>query len=136
MRLTIYFDGQFWVGVFEEVCNAKLKACRCVFGLEPGDADVLELVNRRMLGLIVKSSQLIATKDYIERKINPKRVARLAAEEMNKTGISTKAQLALQLEHEQRKKDQVIFTKQQKEALEAQKWELRKEKAKEKHRGR
>jgi hypothetical protein len=78
----------------------------------------------------------ITAEESIERKINPKRLARLAAEELNKTGVSTKAQQALQLEYEQRKKDQAILTHQQKEAMAARKWELKKGKAKEKHRGR
>jgi len=35
MKLTIYHDGQFWVGVVEVERDGKLKAWRRVFGSEP-----------------------------------------------------------------------------------------------------
>ncbi len=136
MKLTVYYDGQFWVGVFEETDQTKLRACRYVFGPEPRDNDILELVNRKMLKLVSRVSKAIETEEAVLRKINPKRLARLAAAEMNQSGISTKAQQALKLEQEQRKVDQAVHSKQQKDALEERKWELKKEKAKEKHRGR
>jgi hypothetical protein len=40
------------------------------------------------------------------------------------------------MEYENRKKDHENLIHQQKEVMEARKWELKKEKAKEKHRGR
>jgi hypothetical protein len=52
----------------------------------------------------------------------------LAAEEMSKEGISTKAQQALQLEYEQRKKAQTAFTRQQKEAAQEKNGSLKKKK--------
>lgn len=33
--LTVYHDGQFWVGVFERVEEGRLSARRVVFGTEP-----------------------------------------------------------------------------------------------------
>jgi hypothetical protein len=62
-------------------------------------------------------------------------LARLAAAEMSKTGISTQAQQVLKLEHENHKKEQALFSRQQKDALEKNRWEVRKEKAQAKHRG-
>lgn len=77
-----------------------------------------------MLSLIAKSKQFISAGESLERKINPKRLARLAAEEMSKTGISTKAQQALQLEYELQKKEKIAASRERKEVLEARKWEL------------
>jgi Protein of unknown function (DUF2992). len=89
-----------------------------------------------MLNLLAKVSQSAATEEAVSKKVNPKRLARLAAAEMSKTGVSTKAQQALQLEYEQRQKEQAALSKERKEALEERKRELKREKAKEKHRGR
>jgi hypothetical protein len=136
MKLTVYYDGQFWVGVFEETDHGKLRAYRYVFGPEPRDNDVLDLINRQMLRLVGGVSRAIQTEEEVLKKINPKRMARIAAAEMNQPGISTKAQQALKLEQEQRKKDQAALSKQKKEVSDERKWLLRKVKAKEKHRGR
>lgn len=32
MKLTVYYDGQFWVGVIEVVNDGKLRAIRHLFG--------------------------------------------------------------------------------------------------------
>ena len=140
MKLTVYYDGQFWVGVFEETCDTKLRACRYVFGPEPMDIEILDVVNRKMLDLLNQTKQPLPTEAVAEeslvRKFNPKRLARLTAAEMSKTGISTKAQQALKLEHEIHKKEQALLWRQQKDALEEIRWERKREKAKAKHRGR
>ena len=33
--LTVFFEGPFWVGVFERVEDGRLSVCRVVFGSEP-----------------------------------------------------------------------------------------------------
>jgi hypothetical protein len=40
MKLTIYHDGQYWVGVVEEQDQGKLKAARYIFGTEPKDEEI------------------------------------------------------------------------------------------------
>lgn len=32
--LTVYYDGQFWVGMFEHIVDGGLSLCRIVFGAE------------------------------------------------------------------------------------------------------
>ena len=34
-KLTVFFEGPFWVGVFERVAEGKLSACKVTFGAEP-----------------------------------------------------------------------------------------------------
>lgn len=41
MILTVYYDGQFWVGVIEIQENGRLKAYHYVFGTEPSDTELL-----------------------------------------------------------------------------------------------
>ncbi|MBP2652190.1 MAG: hypothetical protein H6Q74_3015 [Firmicutes bacterium] len=57
MKLTVFYDGQFWVGVLEEVIDEKLKAVRYVFGSEPYDWDVMNFVNQRMLSWISRAGE-------------------------------------------------------------------------------
>lgn len=46
--LTVYYDGQFWVGVCERVEGGRYGACRVVFGAaEPTDPEILAFVCER-----------------------------------------------------------------------------------------
>ena len=42
--LTVYHDGQFWVGLAEHVEDGRYGAARIVFGAEPPDEDILRFV--------------------------------------------------------------------------------------------
>jgi hypothetical protein len=44
MQLTVFFDGQFWVGVIEQHDDAGLKVARYLFGPEPTDTEVFAFV--------------------------------------------------------------------------------------------
>lgn len=57
MKLTIYYDGQFWVGVVEVVDNGKLRAFRHLFGKEPRDSEVLEFVHNQLLNMLAQAEQ-------------------------------------------------------------------------------
>ena len=39
--LTVYHDGQFWVGLAEHVEGGRYGAARIVFGAEPSDEEIL-----------------------------------------------------------------------------------------------
>ena len=46
--LTVYHDGQFWVGVCERAEGGRYGACRVVFGAaEPTDPEILAFVCER-----------------------------------------------------------------------------------------
>lgn len=42
--LTLYHDGQFWVGIIERVEDDNLGVARIVFGAEPSDEEILQFV--------------------------------------------------------------------------------------------
>lgn len=42
--LTVYHDGQFWVGLAEHVEDGRYGAARIVFGAEPSDEEILRFV--------------------------------------------------------------------------------------------
>ncbi|MDF2858689.1 MAG: hypothetical protein K0Q87_4540 [Neobacillus sp.] len=137
MKLTVYFDlqCQFWVGIIESEENNKLKAARFIFGKEPKEAEILEFINFHMLPLINRVTQTIQTKLKDERRINPKRLIRLAAKELQQHGASTYAQDSVKLELENRKKESKKNSRQDQEEIKERKYELKSQKAKLKHRG-
>ena len=96
-KLTIYFEDPFWVGVFERIENRKLSVAKVTFGVEPKDYDVLEFINRNYYHLQFSPAVETVVKDT---KKNPKRAQRDAKKQTLETGIGTKSQQALKLQHE------------------------------------
>jgi hypothetical protein len=132
MNLTVYFDGQFWVGVAEESTPTGLRACRHVFGAEPSDAEVLEFVNGRLLPLLERARAGIALDAApSDRTANLKRAAREAARAVRERGVSTFAQAALQAEYESRKVESRIATRDERDAERARRYLIARRKAKE-----
>ena len=110
MFLTIYFDGQFWIGLIECVDESRLGAprlrvARHVFGAEPSDMEVLEFVQHQLLEVAARATVDVEVERKIKAIHNPKRAAREAAKIMRQPIVSTKAQQALQLQHEQNKQE-------------------------------
>lgn len=136
MKLTVFFEGPFWIGVVENTEHGRLKACRHVFGSEPKDIEVLKFVDSLMMPLIERVTQGSEDAQEPLRRINPKRLARRAAMEMKQHGISTQSQEALRLDYESRKKERVCRSREEREALQEKKRSIRIHKRKEKHRGR
>ncbi|MBX9965979.1 YjdF family protein [Priestia aryabhattai] len=136
MSLTIYHDGQFWIGIIEVVEGGKLKAFRYVFGAEPKDTEILDFIHHKLLNLINQSIHSgLDVKIKSNKKVNPKRLQRQVAKEVNKVGISTKAQEAMKQEYEEKKKSRKKKSKQYREELKEQKYLMKKLKAKAKHKG-
>ena len=136
MSLTIYHDGQFWVGIIEVVEDGKLKAFRYVFGAEPKDTEILDFIYYKLLNIINQSVHSgLDVKGKANKRINPKRLQRQVAKQINKVGVSTKAQEAMKQEYEEKKKRKKKRAKQYREELENQKYLMKKQKAKSKHKG-
>ncbi|MFE4100242.1 YjdF family protein [Priestia sp. YIM B13484] len=136
MSLTIYHDGQFWVGIIEVVEDGKLRAFRYVFGAEPKDTEILDFIYYKLLNIINQSVHSgLDVKGKSNKKINSKRLQRQVAKEINKLGISTKAQEAMKQEYEEKKKSKKKRAKQYREELKEQKYLMKKQKAKAKHKG-
>lgn len=136
MKLTVFFNGQFWEGVIEIDHDGALKAVRYLFGAEPSDIEVLSFVSdNRASELIQQTRSTVALSLTDSKKLNPKRRSREAAKEMAVRGVSTMAQIAMQQELEQHKKEAKTRSKADEEAKEAEKRQLMRQKAKARHRG-
>lgn len=111
-RFTVFFDGQFWVGVLEHVSVAgvsgvadgavahTVRAARYVFGAEPGDAELYAFLLAHgddLIDAVESSTPVTATgrAGRIGPAVSPKRAARLAAKEAARPRPSTAAQVAL-----------------------------------------
>jgi len=132
LRLTVYFDEPFWVGVFERMDGDTLSVCKATFGAEPKDYEVWEFV--------LKHFSKLHFSPAIEAKLrqtadNPKRRARNARKQMGSVGIGTKSQQALQMQREAMKTERRQICREQREAEKQQQFERRQQKRKEKHRG-
>jgi hypothetical protein len=138
MKLTVYFDGQFWAGLIEVIDDGKLAAGRHVFGAEPREEEVLAFVQTGLPALLDRLTPTVVAseRDVCEEpRHNPKRAAREAAREARKPAVSTHAQAAMQAQHELYKQERRVATKAEKLAEAERQYQLAREKAKQKHRG-
>jgi len=133
-KLTVFFDDPFWVGVYECRTNSELEVAKVVFGEEPKDYEVFYYFLENWSKL--RFSPPVNEDVRIESKINPKRMQRAINKQLSQTGIGTKAQQALKLQHEQAVSQRKEFNKQRNEEEKLLKFQLRQQKKKERHKGR
>ena len=131
-KLTVYFDDPFWIGVFERIENGKLSVCKVTFGAEPQDQEIQAFILKNYYRLQFSPAVTTVVK---ETKSNPKRMQREARKQLRNTGVGTRSQEALKLQHEQCRLERRIRSKRQKEAEEERLFELKRRKRLEKHKG-
>ena len=132
VKLTVYFEEPFWIGVFERIEDGKLSVAKVTFGAEPKDYEVQEYIRKHYSSLKFSPAVDTVVKDI---KRNPKRMQREAKKQMQETGIGTKSQQALKLQQEQNKQERKVRSREKKEADELRMFELKQQKKREKHRG-
>ena len=91
--LTVFFEDPFWVGVFERIEDGKLSACKVTFGAEPKDYEVWDYILHHYYELVFSPAVETKTRQVAD---NPKRRSRNARRQLEKVGIGTKSQQALQ----------------------------------------
>ena len=132
--LTVYHDGQFWVGAFERIENGKLSVCRVVFGAEPSAEEIQELVCKQWNRL--RFTRAIELESAIPKTpSNPKRRQREASRELAQRGPSTKAQQALSEEREANAQARKAESREESDRAKQERFEQRRKKHKQKHRG-
>jgi hypothetical protein len=132
--LTVYHDGQFWVGMFERVEEGRLRACRVVFGPEPSAEEIQQLVCERWDKLCF--CEPVGCDEAPKVSQNPKRRQREAARELGRRGPSTKAQQALSEAREVAAQERKSDARMHREREQQERFEKRQEKRKQKKRGR
>ena len=130
--LTVYHDGQFWVGLAEHVEGGRYGVARIVFGAEPSDEEILHFVVDRWEKLSFFGGEPTEASKPAK---NPKRRAREAAKALKRPAVSTKAQQALAAQREaMKRKSAQVRSRRRAEEADAR-YEQRKLKRKQKHRG-
>jgi hypothetical protein len=136
IQATIYFEKQYWVGVFERTDKEGYAVARHIFGGEPSDPEVYEFVLHHFHELKFGEAKEIEVEI---KRMSPKRVQREVRREMEKvkeTGRpSTFAQDYMREEQEKKKKLKKSLSSAQKQARKDEQFTLKQEKRKEKHRG-
>lgn len=133
IKLTVYFDDPFWVGVFERIEDEKLSVCKVTFGAEPKDYEVWAFVLKHYCELEFSPAVENNTRRTAD---NPKRRLRNARKQLEHTGVGTKSQQALQMQLEQNKQERKLKSREQKQAEVERQFALKQQKKKEKHKGR
>lgn len=131
--LTVMFDDPFWIGVIECWMDGKLSVCKIPFGKEPSEQEVYDKLEG-CYHHVCFSFHLDA--DIALVKKNPKRRQREAKRQIKASGISTKSQLALKQQQEQKTLAKKAAYHEMSEAQKRQKFLLKQQKKKAKHRGR
>lgn len=135
IKLQVFFEDPFWVGVFERSdSSGRFSACKVTFGAEPKDYDLQEFITKNYYKL--KFSPFIASENILICRVNPKRLQRDVKRQIENVGIGTKSQLALKLQQEQSKTERKTKSRQQREAELQRLYDLKQQKRKEKHKGR
>lgn len=132
VRLTVFFEDPFWVGVFERRDGSGLSVSRVVFGAEPKDAEVWDFVLHGYYRLHFSPAVEAPAREHA---VNPKRMQRQARRQTQSAGVGTKSQQALQLQREQMKTERHRLTREQLLAEQERQYALRQQKRRDKHRG-
>ena len=130
--LTVYHDGQFWVGLAEHVEDGRYGIARIVFGAEPSDGEILQFVTSEWEKLSFSGDKATETSKPAK---NPKRRIREASKALKRSAVSTKAQQVLASQREVAKRESARARSQRRADEVAARFEQRKLKRKRKHRG-
>lgn len=137
-EFTLYFDGQFWVGVIERHEADRVRAVRIVFGAQPSDAELYEFLLTHANALLCRLDEAAWASDIGQHQAthhNPKRAQRQASHLARRALPSTASQAAIQAERERTAQERASMTRQKKRQKAEEKRQLARLKAKARHRG-
>ena len=132
LRLTVYFEDPFWVGVFERTRDGEYSACKLTFGAEPRDCEVYDNILRHFSDLRFSPAMKAEEKTFAA---NPKRRQREAKKQLKDTGAGTKSQQALAMQCEQLKTERKQQSRARREAEKQRRFAQKQQKKLQKHRG-
>jgi hypothetical protein len=134
VTLSVFHDGQFFTALFERQDQSGFSVSRKVFGAKPSDKEILNLIIRDYSGLCF--SRPAADSKETKLAANPKRRQREAAKAAQAVCLSTKAQAALKAQYEEYKAASKTAHRENQKRLADEKFALKQQKRKQKHKGR
>jgi hypothetical protein len=132
-KMTVLYESPFWVGIFERMESGKYQAARFVFGAEPTEPQLLQFALTDFLSLQFSQSAHNTAVD--EPSVNFKRRMREIKKQMDKPAGSTRAQQVIKQEYEAHAAEREINHRDERDADEERKFQLKQVKRAEKHRG-
>ncbi len=134
---TVYFDGQFWVGVLEISCDGEVRAARHVFGPEPSGPELYEFGLHGFADLLdVAAAAPPVAAGSAQRRPNPKRVARAVARARAEPAVSTAAQEAMRLAIEAGATARRTRSREERDRDDEERRQRKRARARDRHRGR
>lgn len=133
MELSVFHDGQFFIGLVEYREEDKVKFVKFTFGNEPNSRDILNFIHNCLDELMNQTKVSVIKKK--PKQVNPKRLQRQVAKEQKRPKSSTYAQQAIKKEQEIKKLQSKKNNKLQKEKTKAYKRQLKVQKIKQKKKG-
>lgn len=130
--LTVFHDGQFWVGLAEHVEDGRYGVARIVFGAEPSDGEILQFVRSKWAKLAFFGDD---PAEGSKPAKNPKRRAREVSKALKQPAMGTKAQQALASQREAMKRESARARSQRRADEAEARFEQRKLRRKQEHRG-
>lgn len=100
LTFRVFFEDPFWIGVVERISDGTMEVCKITFGIEPKDYEVYDWLLKNYYRLRFSPAVKAEAK---KEHTNPKRRQREARMQTAVSGIGTKSQQALSLQHEQLK---------------------------------
>lgn len=131
---TVFFDGQFWVGLATRERDGVQELARVLFGPEPSPVELSEWARDEFHRLRFEPVD-VELEPAAPLAKNPKRRQREARQELEAPPVGTAAQRALEGLLTTRAVQRKTFTKAQREAEAQRRWELRVARRKKRHRG-
>lgn len=140
--LTVFYDGQFYVGIYDRTEGGKLSSARVIFGAEPKNGEIYDFTLKNYYSLPFGGEARTREAGDGENtgtgfgRMNPKRMIREAARQIKNAGRSTRSQQALQEAREKLREEKSLERRETRELEEKRRRLLKEKKKKEKHRGR
>lgn len=132
-KFTVLFENPFWIGLYECSYKGKYQVMKITFGAEPKDAEVYEFFLKNFNRFRLSNS--IKCENHQKSRENPKRIQREISKELKEKPISSKAFEALRIEQEKNKLQRKVRSKEEILLEKQKRFEQKREKRKEKHRG-
>ena len=135
---TVYYDGQFWIGLAEFWDEDGVRAARHIFGTEPSNAELLAFAAGPEFDQLARrahAAPAVPTDQRPSQRISWKRLARVAAKQQRQVGAGTAAQQALKEDLMQRLAEAGTRQQATREADAEHRRTVARAKAKAKHRG-
>lgn len=132
LSLTVLYDQQFWIGIFELEEGSTLSVAKVTFVSQPRESDIMDLIGVHFYQL--KFSSTIGY-NGTRNLLNYKQMKRKVKKEVENNQVGTKSQQALknqQIETKIKRKKQSKINKLEEQRKQ---FEFKQQKKREKHRG-